>query len=287
MNVVLNPEVLFIDDEEWGREETRDNYLNKILDLLDYIDDYPRMFIYWNDDFELLLWDAPIRHPWYVDRDFRIPLVQTLRNKLNKNKIEIEDSILYDPCTSNSQENLRTEVLQMMHYCLDEQDRVYFVTKEKQKAELVFRCEHSNEMVPHTVINYGDFLQKDQIIEDMWPKSALDSNSFDKLVRLFISGEERPVLYEYEFTDLFIKSILDYKNMGHAIVNQVAKRLTLQLKEAQNDPSLHDELVEQTKERRMRVTGRPSSTRIHYIFLEKGKIQFKRFYGPGEHDKGL
>ncbi len=37
----------------------------------------------------------------------------------------------------------------------------------------------------------------------------------------------------------------------------------------------------------MRVTQRPSSTRIHYVVTKEGKIQFLQFYGEGEHDDGL
>lgn len=288
MNVVLNPEILFLNNEEWNDEEKRDTFLERVFDLLDYIDNYPQMAIYWNVDFELLLWDAPVQHPWQTDRDFRIPMVKSIRTKLRQNRIEIEDAIIYDPCDTNSRETLRTEVLQMMHYCLDEGEKVFFVTKEKQENELFFSCEHSHKDTPYVVTNRIDFLKRKQIIEDLWPTILDEKDSFGIIVQLFVSEtDSKQPLYNYEFTDSFIKSIIDHKNMGQAIASQIAKRLTMHQNDAQADSTLHDEFIGQTKERRMRVTGRPTSTRIHYEYVDKKTIRFKRFYGPGEHDKGL
>ena len=42
MNVVLNPEILFIDDEKWGVEEQRDLFLSRLFGILDYIYMYPQ-----------------------------------------------------------------------------------------------------------------------------------------------------------------------------------------------------------------------------------------------------
>lgn len=290
MNVVLNPEILFIDDEKWGVEEQRDLFLSRLFGILDYIYMYPQMSIYWNEDFELLLWDAPIQHPWRVDQDFRVPMVNSIRERLVKSRKDIEDAILWDPCNTNSEEPLCEEILQMMHYCLDKSEKVYFATKEKQKNELIFSCEHSMEDTPYVVIDRNDFLQKRQIVEELWPNSLGEKKNFEMIVSLFASEEEsEQLLHKYEFTDSFIRSIINYKHMGDTIVNQIVKRLRMDLRKAESDPSLHDELVEgsKEKERRMRVTGRPTSTRIHYVFEERKKISFICFYGPGEHDKGL
>ena len=57
--------------------------------------------------------------------------------------------------------------------------------------------------------------------------------------------------------------------------------------EAKNS-DLHDEFITKNKinEWRIRVTQRPTSTRIHYK-IEDGVIRFLCYYGEGEHDDKL
>jgi len=43
----------------------------------------------------------------------------------------------------------------------------------------------------------------------------------------------------------------------------------MSLQDASIDPTLQDEEIKQRKERRFRVTPRPSSTRIHYSYDKK------------------
>lgn len=52
------------------------------------------------------------------------------------------------------------------------------------------------------------------------------------------------------------------------------------------DSHLQDEYLKQKKEYRFRITQRPSSTRIHYKYVDK-KMKFLRYYDEGEHDDGL
>ena len=60
----------------------------------------------------------------------------------------------------------------------------------------------------------------------------------------------------------------------------------MSLQDASKDPTLQDEKIEQRKERRFRVTQKPTQTRIHY-FYDNNEIIFERFYDVGQHDVGL
>ena len=64
------------------------------------------------------------------------------------------------------------------------------------------------------------------------------------------------------------------------------KKLILTSAEA-GSSDLHDEYIAQKKVHRIRVTQRPSSTRIQYKLTKEGRVQFLQYYGEGEHDDGL
>jgi hypothetical protein len=56
-----------------------------------------------------------------------------------------------------------------------------------------------------------------------------------------------------------------------------------------SDSDWYDEFIIKNKinEWRIRVTQRPSSTRIHYVVKKDKTVQFLCYYGEGEHDDGL
>ncbi|NJN78184.1 MAG: hypothetical protein HC803_07515 [Saprospiraceae bacterium] len=92
--------------------------------------------------------------------------------------------------------------------------------------------------------------------------------------------------FDFEFTRNFKRSILNERTHCKAILERMTKKLVLTVAESRQDAQLRDEYIDKVEEYRFRVTGRPSSTRIHYTF-EDDVITFLRFYGDGEHDEGL
>ena len=94
-------------------------------------------------------------------------------------------------------------------------------------------------------------------------------------------------IYEYKFSKQFLVDFLgSEKRFRDHIIEKVGLRLSMSLQDASKDPTLQDKEIKLRKERRFRVTPRPTSTRIHYSYdKKKNEIIFERFYT--EHDDGL
>ena len=99
---------------------------------------------------------------------------------------------------------------------------------------------------------------------------------------------DKQILYRYVFKKEFLRDIL-YCDLDRRrkLLSQMVKRLTLTNQQAGSDSTLQDEYIQQQEERRFRVTQRPTSVRVHYIFNQSGEIVFLKYYGAGEHDDGL
>ena len=70
------------------------------------------------------------------------------------------------------------------------------------------------------------------------------------------------------------------------VVEIVIKTEKLTLTHTESQRELSDEFLQQSGEYRIRVTGQPTSTRIHYI-IKSDKIIFLEYCGEGKHDERL
>lgn len=245
--------------------------------------------MYWDIDYEFLFWDNSKSITRVSNRDFSIFLNRVLYKSLQRIKIEVEDSIIYDPCVVENDDSPCEETMRMMHYCLDRNEQVYYLTKNASNPDVYFYCEHNNKMHPRIVTNEYEFYTKQELVDYYWPTSDKDASSnLYSIINFFNKRDfdNTSFLYSFTFRPSFIKSLMNYKEYGERIINQIVRRMHMTLSEAQANISIHDEYIQQNKERRFRITGRPTSTRIHYLLSNK-TIEFVRFYGPGEHDKGL
>lgn len=289
MNAVVNPDLFLLEQDQLNDEIKRDSCLETVIDLFRCIEESKETGIYWDVDYEFLIWDDAKSITKISDPNFRRRFNQKLYKLLVNNKIEVEDSIIYDPCEIQNAESPCEETMRMMHYCLDRNERVYYLTNKPLSTNVYFYCEHENKMYPRIVLNENEFITKQELIDMYWPTN--DSNASSDLCYIINHFNKRDYgdshfLYSFTFKTSFVKSLIEYKEYGERIIDQIVKRLHMSLSEAQANKSIHDEYIQQNKERRFRVTGRPTSTRIHYL-LNKKTIEFLRFYGPGEHDKGL
>jgi hypothetical protein len=66
-----------------------------------------------------------------------------------------------------------------------------------------------------------------------------------------------------------LRDIIEAESYRDQIIKYIAKRLTSTQQEAAQDGHLHDEYLKQKKEYRFRITQRPSSTRVHYKYVNK------------------
>ena len=89
MNTVLSPSVFFIDENEWLDETKKDDFLQHFSDILETVEAYQHTQIYWNDDWELFLWDHPQIPPWRQDKNLRNSIIPLIYNLFPLYKIEL------------------------------------------------------------------------------------------------------------------------------------------------------------------------------------------------------
>ena len=288
MNAVLNPDLLFVNKNDWEDDESKDIFLNQLSGIINMVNELGFVKIYWSEELDLLLWTSQDKLPWIYDPAYLNMLLPPINVWLQKHSVNIEEALIYDPCQCNLERKPHEEVLRLMHCFLDKNESVYYITKKKDDIEIEFSCEHNNVSHPIMATDERDFVVKNQIIDEYWPDDRKSAEKVRLLIKLFeIADQYSNKQYnQYKLTEGFIKSLIPHKQFGERIISQIVKRLHMTRAEAQSDATLQDEYIDKRKERRMRVTGRPTSTRIHYIY-DEGRLTFVRFYGPGEHDEAL
>lgn len=299
MRTVFDPANLFVSESDWHDSEKRDIFIQHLLENLDHINNYNITKIYWTDELEKLLWDSPQLPPWRLDRDWNLQIVQVIYRAFNNAKEYIENSknltsCLTQPALDCSQIGNLTllSFLELMHIVIDKNENIYFcLGANRIKEDYTFSCDcHSFQVTPTVIAKPSEWLNYINLASNYWPNS-LDVNEIKKintaLEIVFKKLNIKPI-YEYEFSNAFLKDIVKIKTHREEIIEYTAKRLTLTKQKAAQDSYLQDEYLAQKKEYRFRVTQRPSSTRIHYKYVKnKNKLIFLRYYGEGEHDDGL
>lgn len=295
MRTVFDPGNLFISESDWHNAEQRDIFLQHLLDNLDYINDYQITKIYWTDELEKLLWDSPQLPPWRLNRDWNLPIVQVIYRAFNKAKEYIHNSknltsCLVEPPLDCSKLGDLTLLafLELMHIVIDKNENIYLcLSNSRIKENYLFSCDcHSFQITPLVITKPTEWLNHVNLASDYWPESLDEIEKLHTALKIMFKKLNRKPIYEYEFSNAFIKDIVKTQNYREYIIEYAAKRLTLNKQEAARDSYLQDEYLAQSKEYRFRITQRPSSTRIHYKYVNK-KFRFLRYYGEGEHDDGL
>ncbi len=131
-----------------------------------------------------------------------------------------------------------------------------------------------------------EWLDHIDLTESYWPSNIDEEGKFNTALDIAFKKLDKQPIYEYEFSKSFLKDIIKVQNHRTSIIEWTAKRLTLTKQEAAKDSYLQDEWLTKKKEYRFRITQRPSSTRIHYKYVNN-KMKFLRYYDEGEHDDGL
>lgn len=297
MNAVFEPSLLFISDADWYDEEKQDAFLEHLLGHLAIIDEYDAAKIWWTDELQEVLVGSPNMHPWFQS-DQRNPLIVTIHRAFYN---RLEYTLAYDEvCEINPNLNVtytnqdaHEQFLKLVHNLMDEKESFHFCAGVQNVLNppnsYTFSCNcHEMNLIPNLLNNANDWLLYIDVAK-FFPKTIEEfDKQFEKgmdLVRKKFFPEKR-YLFDFEFTKNFKKSIIGRRKFQQEIFIAVVKKLILTSVEA-GSSDLHDEYIAQKKMYRIRVTQRPSSTRIQYNLSKQGKIQFAQYYGEGEHDDGL
>ena len=291
-NTILAPDLLFISEEKWNNEETRDRFLEKLSDYIRYIELFS-LTIFWTDELSERMWSSPQMPPWRMNRDWSNQLIPIIFNKLSTRqqnitcksniKCKVEPSL---SCDCNLALDL--SLILVNNALLNELDFSFCLGIINNNTAYIFSSpEHSDSYAPICIGSSQDWFDNINIEHVFWPSNRNEESILKKCIELTHESEfiDNPILYSYRFSRNFISDLIGATSKKH-IVNMICKRLTLTTQESSKDRQLQDEFILQTKERRFRVKQRPSSTRIHYE-ISDGSILFKRYYAEGHHDEGL
>lgn len=294
MNAVLDPAILFMSETDWYDEIKQDDFLNHLLKNLEYIDEYSSAKIYWNDDFESSLWASPQQPPWRTKRDLNLQIVPILFKLFAKNKIEIQNPNNLHSCDVSPymnkchSDNLNDYFLKLMHKIIDIKEDVFLCLAIQNRLsdtnQYSFSCTcHSNTLVPDLINKPDDWLYHIDLENDYWPNSTKYIENFMKAIDIVKKRDfgDKPFLYNYKFSEGFIKDIIAIKKNKTNIIESIAKRLVLTTQEAGQDHSLQHEYLNHEKQYRFRVT---LAYRIQYKFSNEKEIVF---LNCGNHDYGL
>ncbi len=296
MKAVFEPEIIFISESDWQDSEKRDTFLNHLLDNLENINNYQITRVYWTDDLEALLWDHPQLPPWRKDRDWKLQIVPTIYKNFNTARKFIESEENLSSCLMQPVLNCSCfeglalcAFLELMHIVIEREENVYLcLGVNRIREEFTFLCDcHSFQVNPVVIAKPIEWLDQIDLTESYWPRNIDEEGKFKAALQIAFKKLDKQPIYDYEFSKSFLRDIIKVQNHRTSIIEWTAKRLTLTKQEAARDSYLQDEELEQKKkEYRFRITQRPSSTRIHYKYVNN-KIKFLRYYDEGEHDDGL
>lgn len=292
---LLEPSLLYICEEDWLCEAKRDNYLEHFSIIMNGIGNDENIDLAWNDLYDELFWMSPQKRPWKMDRSWSNTIIPIIYEKLQRNAVnievqeircEIEPEIKYDRKDFYS---IFSKMLPQLYFrernvliCLGLKNipvkpHEFFVSGEKLTP------------TPQLLFSPSCFLSLIDIEKQLWPLTNDDSERFSKAINTKLERDYigRPTLYDFSFSKNFLKKISKVHESREKIIISIARRLIMTTAEAGRDGCLQDEsIVGNSGVRRLRVTQRPSSKRIHYK-KEDNSIEFLMFYDAGEHDDGL
>ncbi|GGI72795.1 hypothetical protein GCM10007978_08260 [Shewanella hanedai] len=292
---LIDPSLLSVCESTWQDEKLRDEYLEHFFDIISSIDEEEGMTIAWTELMDELMWEPPHRLPWKQDKTWSQSLIPVIYKKLRHNfeyispsngnctiipKLVVDRADFYDEFCNMIPELYSSGYTPVI--CLGQSNipsKTWFFNNGSTQLS----------PSPNYIISKDCFLKNINIENDMWPASSGDELLFRKAVLMKIQRDldNKAVLFNFSFSKGFVKKISKVVESRDKILISVARRLILNSFETSKDPCLQDEALEGKKnERRLRVTPRPSSKRIHY---EKDNIDivFTMFFDAGEHDKGL
>jgi len=292
IGAVLDPAILLPEQAEWMDETSRDRFVGLLIDHLDTLERLEEIRLHWSDELTARLWDDPAVPPWRDSRAWRTAIVPILFKRLNS-LISSVDTLSEDPCAADPELECvcpRAEVLflRLMASVAHLRPPVCLGARNSGIQGITFALPSGEGCFSVELVRApADWLHLVDVEEHFWPSTRDEEARLAEcleLVRMRDFGGSG-FLYEFRFGRRFMQDVVCARSR-QALARALAKRLVLTAQEAARDPSLHDELLSGSVHR-LRVTQRPSSTRVHYTYEEDGRIEFIRYYGPGEHDDGL
>ncbi len=301
MNVIFEPSLLFISDENWKDEEKQDLFLEHLINHLEMIDRFDICKVWWTDELQTILIGNPNMHPWYGS-DLRNPIIVAISQKFY-NRVDIiseadtECQVNPNLIITYTNQFANDHFLKLVHTLIEDGYNFYLCVGIENRLtspnQYSFFCKcHQNTLNPILINSATNwFLYLDTISKKYFPTSIEDfDDKFKKAIEITVNCNfvNSVILYEYSFETEFKKSVVNTERNQTEILKNIAKRLTLTTPQAQADGSLQDKAYKgkQKKDlRRMRIT---QGTRVDYKLFESEKIIiFVKYFDEGDYDDSL
>jgi len=293
MNASLDPDLLFISDDNWNNPNKRDTFLGNLKDNLEYIDEYLKIRINWSDELEACLWNAPVKQPWH--RDYKNQIIPIMYRRFYPN-LEYKDISNVSACNVEPtmyfefDDNISISFLKLMHKIIIESSDSYLSlglhNSSNHNGQFTFFCCCCPNRIEPVLINKPNEWLNYINVDNYWPINRNDKGKFKKGINAFCFKEYQDIKFanEYEISNAFLDDLCRENTNRDNIIQKIVKRLRSNHNEARLDRNLRDEYIEQSQEYRFYVDY---NTRIHYKIINNGKLLFLRYYPQGHHDDGL
>lgn len=292
---IAEPTFYISSESTWNCPKTRDEFIEHLISIIDYIDNHANTLIYWTNDYDDSIWTSPSPPPWRTNKDWSNALIPIILNKF-QSKLKYIDIIpdnnldlICDGLNLTDINSIKNAFMQSCHYVITNNENVFLIldcNKGKDKnIEYKFSCScHDNYITPNQIYDANDFTEYN--LHDVSYLYNLSIEEFQEkvieFIEYFIKYSCRQILYKYSFSAKFIKSLKNERKYLIKAIRSISDRLTMNTKEAEFSKSLQDEQV--INERRFRTS---KAARIHYVFTADSKIEFIQYYPGSKHDDGL
>lgn len=286
---VIHPENLFVENGD-SLKDPNNKFVIGFKNILNIVTEIKPKVLF-SKDLSGAFWSHP---PWsdpysyILDVQIRMSLMSQIYPFFRKYIDEDNDTSKLDPSDSDPSINFFDE------NSLEETKKLITST-EKYQSSFFLNTDKENYKFSHngknlkikSITSANEIFEQVESFEKWWPKSKSEIHKFKDCLNIYSKKSSVESIYEYNFSKQFLVDFLgSEKRFRDHIIEKVGLRLSMSLQVASKDPTLQDKEIKLRKERRFRVTPRPTSTRIHYSYDKKNnEIIFERFYT--EHDDGL
>ncbi len=283
MSVVLCPTLLFIEDEDWKNEDKKDEFLDNLTVLFDYINKN-NIKIYWNRELDQMLWEAPVLHPWLSQDTTDIVMHLWEYIVYIDNEIKSTCNCKPDIINNISTKDVILPTLFLIHNLLSKDVSFMFAVDEINNHSFVFDCNcHSKIIKPDILYLFDKTINISDEISQKWALIKTNNSVLDDILEMMRKKyfANKNFLYNIKYDKNFIKDIENVNNKEQ-IVYAIVRRVIQNQKEVKRDTSLKDEpIIGNKNKRRFRVN---ISKRIHYTYDDDTTIRLLSF---GNHDYKL
>lgn len=288
---MLDPSLVFITTDRWEIEQFRDDYLERMIKTFQEIDNSHdnKLKLVWSYKLEEILWSTSKYKPWNElnGGNSLVPILYKYfrRNIDFLNHKDIESTST--PKLEIDDVDISTEYYKLTNELIVNYNNFAFFS---DTSEIEFTSNCGINYIPSNCNNcFG--ICKLNLTNNLFSVEDLETKkkNFSNVINLYITTNNFNLKNDFSFSNSFIRKVA---SLSSEDLNELIEKLSLRLKynsgEARACNIIQDEFItaNSINEHRIRITHRPTSKRVHYIFND-GKIEFKSYYGIGEHDEGL